>query len=158
MLRLQDNPNLLSDLRAKYSVIMVDEFQESDISHRLLLSYLSSGDFTIFADPDSTIGRFRGADPEGLKSYFNTLKEKGADEVLLIENYRSSAAIVELTKSVAMKFRGRNSVRDVTALRKDESPEVSVLRLQSQSDEASYIAHAFRAPIYITVCLGQRWR
>ena len=145
MLRLQDNPNLLSDLRAKYSVIMVDEFQESDISHRLLLSYLSSEDFTIFADPDSTVGRFRGADPEGLKSYFNTLKEKGADEVLLLENYRSSEAIVELTKSVAMKFRGRNSVRDVTALRKDEGPEVIVLRLQSQADEASYIAHAFRS-------------
>lgn len=145
ILKLQDNPNLLNEVRAKYSVIMIDEFQESDFSHRLLLNLIGGTDLTVFADPDSTVGRFRGADPEGLKNYFSEFKEDGGAEILLLENFRNSVAIVELTKSVAMKFRGRNSTRDMVSVKSGEYPEVSVLRFLSQADEANYIAHAFRS-------------
>lgn len=145
ILQLQDNPKLLSEIRAKYSVIMIDEFQESDFSHRKLLEIIGGPDLTIFADPDSTVGRFRGADPEGLKGYFEDLRGSGSDEILLLENFRSSSAIVELTKSVAMKFRSRNSVRDMVVSRAEELPEVSVLCCLSQADEANYIAHVFRS-------------
>ena len=46
---------------------MVDEFQESDPGQRKLLDLLSGPDLVITYDADSAVGRFRGADPDGLK-------------------------------------------------------------------------------------------
>ena len=51
-----------------FQVIYVDEFQESDRAQRKLLQLLSGPELVIFADPDSAVGRFRGADPDNLIS------------------------------------------------------------------------------------------
>jgi superfamily I DNA/RNA helicase len=45
---------------------MVDEFQESDPAQRELLALLAGNDLIICADADTAVGRFRGADPDGL--------------------------------------------------------------------------------------------
>jgi len=49
-----------------FTIIYVDEFQESDRGQRKLLELLSGPELIIFADPQSAVGRFRGADPENL--------------------------------------------------------------------------------------------
>ena len=65
--RLEDEPLLLARYRERFPTIYVDEFQESDTSHRKLLAKLATNDLTIFADGDSAIGRFRGADPDSMR-------------------------------------------------------------------------------------------
>jgi superfamily I DNA/RNA helicase/RecB family exonuclease len=64
--KLESNQRLLDKYRKMFQVIYVDEFQESDRAQRKLLKLLSSQELVIFADPQSAIGRFRGADPENL--------------------------------------------------------------------------------------------
>jgi superfamily I DNA/RNA helicase/RecB family exonuclease len=64
--KLEANPKLLEKYRKLFEVIYVDEFQESDRAQRKLLQLLSSQELVIFADPDSAVGRFRGADPDNL--------------------------------------------------------------------------------------------
>ena len=64
--KLESNQILLAKYRKLFKVIYVDEFQESDKAQRKLLQLLSGDELVIFADPDSAVGRFRGADPENL--------------------------------------------------------------------------------------------
>ena len=63
---LRANPELLTELRSRFTTIIVDEFQESDPAQRTLLSLLAGPDLVIVADAASAVGRFRGADPEGI--------------------------------------------------------------------------------------------
>ena len=64
--KLESNQRLLDKYRKIFQVIYVDEFQESDRAQRKLLKLLSNQELVIFADPQSAVGRFRGADPENL--------------------------------------------------------------------------------------------
>ena len=66
---LKTRPELLARLRSEFKYILVDEFQESAQSHRDLLDLLHSQELTLFFDSGSTIGAFRGADPDGAKQY-----------------------------------------------------------------------------------------
>jgi superfamily I DNA/RNA helicase len=49
---LRTNPELLAELRARFTTIMVDEFQESDPAQRVLLNLLAGNDLVIVADAD----------------------------------------------------------------------------------------------------------
>ena len=64
--KLEANPKLREKYQKLFPIIYVDEFQESDRGQRKLLELLSGPELIIFADPKSTVGRFRGADPENL--------------------------------------------------------------------------------------------
>ena len=64
--KLERNQKLLDKYRKMFQVIYVDEFQESDRAQRKLLKLLSDHELVIFADPQSAVGRFRGADPDNL--------------------------------------------------------------------------------------------
>jgi superfamily I DNA/RNA helicase/RecB family exonuclease len=67
-IKLENNLKLQQKYQKLFPVIYVDEFQESDRGQRKLLELLSGPELIIFADPQSAVGRFRGADPENLLS------------------------------------------------------------------------------------------
>ena len=142
--QLRSDEKLASAYRNRFSAIYIDEFQESDIAQRQLLSLIAGKDLTLFADSDSAIGRFRGADPEGITEFADSI---GATSILLEENFRSSAAINELTADVASRFRVRSvSRKKVGELPEGEAREAAIdaVKLANSSDCANYIAHAFR--------------
>jgi len=56
-------------VRDQFDVVLIDQFEESDPSHRRLIKALSPRAFMIFSDQGSTVSRFRGADPEGLEDF-----------------------------------------------------------------------------------------
>ena len=64
--KLESQPKLIQKYKKLFKVIYVDEFEESDRAQRKLLKLLSSDELVIFADPNSAVGRFRGADPDNL--------------------------------------------------------------------------------------------
>jgi superfamily I DNA/RNA helicase/RecB family exonuclease len=66
--KLESNQRLLQKYQKLFQIIYVDEFQESDRAQRKLLQLLSGPELVVFADPDSAVGRFRGADPDNLIS------------------------------------------------------------------------------------------
>jgi superfamily I DNA/RNA helicase/RecB family exonuclease len=77
--KLESNPDLLDKYRKLFQVIYVDEFQESDRAQRKLLQLLSGQELVIFADPQSAVGRFRGADPDNLLS---DLEQAGFKQII----------------------------------------------------------------------------
>jgi superfamily I DNA/RNA helicase/RecB family exonuclease len=143
---LKEYPSIATDLRARFTTILVDEFQESDPAQRKLLRELASNDVLIFADGDSAIGRFRGADPDQLDGELEHFRNRGS-QVVLRENFRSVPAVFEIARTVAGEFRGSAPQRDGTcsvAPTQNEHDPVIVGRFRSLSEEAQFIAYQFR--------------
>jgi superfamily I DNA/RNA helicase len=140
---LQEDSARLAHFRKRFTTIVVDEFQESDRSHRKLLELLAPDDLLIFADPDSAIGRFRGADPDSLINY---LSEKITQNVALTEDFRGAPEINGVVNEIAAgftqssKFRTRTSTESST-----DSTAVRIAKLSSPGESATYIAHSLRS-------------
>lgn len=143
---LKDNPSIADDLRARFTAILVDEFQESDPAQRKLLRELAGNDIVICADADSAIGRFRGADPDQLDLELDHYSNRGS-QIVLREIFRSVPAVFEIGLEVAGEFRGSAPQRvrtcSVATSESDRDP-VIVGRFRSQSEEAQFIAYQFR--------------
>jgi superfamily I DNA/RNA helicase/RecB family exonuclease len=144
---LQKNEKLRSQLQARFATIMVDEFQESDPAQRKLLDLLSGPDLVITYDADSSVGRFRGADPDGLKQVVDSYLEKGATQILLQNSYRTRPEIFEIGQKVTSAFRAPSITRTRTCTYSAKPAldnPFTTARLNSQSEEAQYIAYLFK--------------
>jgi len=162
---------LHQELRDKYKVILVDEYQESDPAHRALIKLISAQELTLFADPDSAVGRFRGADPEGVSRAADSFADSNgnpAKTIYLLKNYRSSVELNDLTVSIAKSFRysriinhrericasenSKEIVRNTEGTEgtegtvdKHENGEILTARLETAHEEARFIAHHFHS-------------
>ena len=140
---LEHDESRLSHFRSRFKTIVVDEFQESDASQRKLLQLLAPLDLMIFADPDSAIGRFRGADPDSLVRHLATLQ---AQQVVLTHDFRSAPAISSLIDEVASRFHTRSAGRLRVATKTQSSIKpITMAKLSSQSESANFIAHQLRS-------------
>ena len=140
---LEQDENRLTYFRNRFRTIVIDEFQESDASQRKLLQLLAPPDLLIFADPDSAIGRFRGADPDSLVRYLAALR---MPHVLLSDDLRSAPAISSLISEVASRFHTRSAGRQRITIKTELTLEPIVLaKLSSQSESANFIAHQLRS-------------
>ena len=140
-LHLHNNPDVLAKLRARFSTIMVDEFQESDPAQRALLAMLVGADVIICGDADSAVGRFRGADPDGLAAALDPYR---AHEIVLTTVYRSGSEIFEVGHAYVQSFRGSPITRK-RSCGNENSGAVAVHRFRSGAEEAAFIAHQFRS-------------
>lgn len=107
---LENSSDLRRKLSSAFDHILIDECEESDPSHRRLLSAMAPEGFSIYYDVKSSASRFRGADPEGLESYLETLK---AESFTLSKIFRQPATILlsehssiaEQARYIATEFR-----------------------------------------------------
>ncbi len=142
--RLQNNPELLGELRTQFTTLMVDEFQESNPAQRKLLKLIAENDLLIAADPNSAVGRFRGADPDGLMA---ELDSYNAREIILKTSFRSSPSLARLSEDFARKkFSNTKTIdRKPDEKREIRRDSVEIHRFRSASEEAAFIAHQFRS-------------
>jgi superfamily I DNA/RNA helicase/RecB family exonuclease len=140
-LHLHNNRDILAKLRARFTTIMVDEFQESDPAQRALLAMLAGNEVIICADADSAVGRFRGADPDGLSPALDPYRAK---EIVLTSVYRSAQAVFAVGHTYVQGLRGAPTTRKRTCANEKEG-EVQVHRFRSAAEEAAFIAHQFRS-------------
>ena len=140
-IHLRNNPDLLDQLRNRFTTIMVDEFQESDPAQRELLALLAGNDVIICADADSAVGRFRGADPDGLAAALDPYRAK---EVVLNRVYRNAQAIFDVGHEYVQGFRGSPVTRKGSCVA-ESGGFVGVHRFRSGAEEAAFIAHQFRS-------------
>ena len=140
-IHLHNNPDVLAALRTRFTTIMVDEFQESDPAQRGLLTMLAGSDVIIAADADSAVGRFRGADPDGLSAALDTYRTK---EIVLNTCFRSASAIFDIGLSFAKNMKGSPVTRK-RICGNENTGQVQVHRFRSGAEEAAFIAHQFRS-------------
>ena len=147
---LRADKKRLQYFRERFTTIVIDEFQESDKSQRELLRILAGSETLIFADPDSAVGRFRGADPDGVVRDLDNLQNFPTAKMLLTKNFRSNADLSTLSDGIASHLHSQSLTRPKVPssfpLRIDPATQaIQLAKLASPSESANYIAHAFRS-------------
>ncbi len=104
---LRDDPGVRAKVRAEYTYIFVDEFQDTDPIQAEIIGYIvsshddcdllaaRSGSLFVVGDPRQSIYRFRRADVELYRSLAGS-----ADQVRLQVNFRSRPGILEMVNSL----------------------------------------------------------
>lgn len=98
----RERENILSKYRSKFKYILVDEFQDTNYTQNVLVNILVLGKskkrgdgpkLTVVGDDDQAIYKFRGAAISNILQFKETYPK--AEEVVLIENYRSRQEILD---------------------------------------------------------------
>lgn len=119
---LQNNKEIRDKYRNRYKYLMVDEFQDTNSRQKKLIYLLAGGNGEILrdkrlfvvGDPKQSIYRFRGADVSVFAEVSRDIEESGGVNVILNDNFRSSADILELCNEVFRDMLGTNAESDVS--------------------------------------------
>lgn len=98
-LRLLRDEKIAREIAAELSVIIVDEFQDSnEIQYEIFRRLSGDGKNLYFVgDVKQSIYRFRGADP---RVFLRLLEDDSFETILLNRNFRSSEAVVEPVNAI----------------------------------------------------------
>jgi DNA helicase-2/ATP-dependent DNA helicase PcrA len=104
---LRKEPDVARRLRERFSVIMVDEYQDANVAQFELLKELCGPDtcVCVVGDDDQSIYRFRGAEVKNILQFPDRFS--GTEIIRLESNYRSTAPILKVASSVVDYNRGR---------------------------------------------------
>ncbi|HHT81601.1 MAG TPA: UvrD-helicase domain-containing protein [Spirochaetales bacterium] len=121
----------------RFQVILVDEYQDSNIAQFELLRRLvgPSCFICVVGDDDQSIYRFRGAEVQNILSFPDIFK--GAKTVKLEQNYRSTQNILDIANTVIQNNKGRHAKRLWTANTKGSKP--NLMYVQDEIDEAQRV-------------------
>ncbi|MHC6204149.1 ATP-dependent helicase [Breznakiellaceae bacterium SP9] len=135
---LQNNPELAGRIRNRFRVILVDEYQDSNVAQAQFLKALYGEDtyLCVVGDDDQSIYRFRGAEVKNILEFPKIFAP--ADIIRLERNYRSTEPIVALAASVV----AHNESRLGKTLRAEKGGgKLPVLCfLSTQDEEVDYCA------------------
>ncbi len=145
---LLKNPEVLKEYQEKFKYIMVDEYQDTNVTQYLLLRLLSQKyrNICCVGDDDQSIYSWRGAEIENILKFNSDFPE--AKTIRLERNYRSTENILTAASAVIR----HNSKRLGKTLRVAEHSPVShcknekikVVSTYSGDDEAKYVAGKIR--------------
>lgn len=144
---LENNEKLLNYYRNRYLHVLVDEYQDTNISQECFLSLLCGKDtsLVVVGDEDQSIYRFRGADVEQILNF----PEKYPDTqiVRLEENYRSTANILNAANAVI----SNNTLRLGKTLfsTKGDGSKVRIVKNDDENEEGDYIVKEIKSCGYI---------
>jgi DNA helicase II / ATP-dependent DNA helicase PcrA len=134
----RDHLDILNKYQHKFKHVMVDEFQDTNVSQYLITKKLSAvnQNICVVGDDAQSIYAFRGADIQNILNF-----ERDYPDLMTIkleENYRSTKAIVAVANSII--------ARNKTQLKKDvftsneEGDQIEIIRASSDNEEGRIIA------------------
>ena len=132
--------HVAQEVHNRFKVIMVDEYQDSNIAqYRMLqtLSGINDGNDSyvcVVGDDDQSIYHFRGAEVQNILSFPE--KFPGTDIIRLEQNYRSTAKILDAASLVVSKNSGRLGKNLIAARGDGKQPVLAFVGDQNQ--EASF--------------------
>ncbi|MET3125582.1 DNA helicase-2/ATP-dependent DNA helicase PcrA [Arcicella rosea] len=140
----RDHPAVLDKYQRKFKYIMVDEFQDTNISQYLIVKKLSelSKNLCVVGDDAQSIYAFRGASIDNIlnleKDYPNMATIK------LEQNYRSTKNIVEAANSIIAK--NKNQLKKKVFTENEVGSLIELIKANSDNEEGRLIAtHLFES-------------
>jgi superfamily I DNA/RNA helicase/RecB family exonuclease len=155
---LAELPEVRRPLRAQYSWVFVDEYQDTDPRQVALLQALAGDGRNLVAvgDPDQSIYAFRGAEVRGILDFpaeFPRLDGRPAEVVALRTTRRFGSRLLRASRSVARSIPTRGAI-DAELFQAFRHPqpvageygagEVDVLRFATPRAETDHIADILR--------------
>ena len=136
----RDFPDVLYKYQHKFQHVMVDEFQDTNVSQYLITRKLSAvhRNIVVVGDDAQSIYAFRGANIENILNF-----EKDFPDVRVIkleQNYRSTSTIVNAANSVIA--RNKSQLEKTTFTSNEEGSLIDVIKAGSDNEEGRLVATA----------------
>ena len=136
----RDHLDVLNKYQQKFKYVMVDEFQDTNLSQYIITKKLAAvhQNICIVGDDAQSIYAFRGAD---IKNILNFEKDYPDLKVIRLEqNYRSTQNIVNAANSIISK--NKNQLPKKVWTSNPTGTLIEVIRASSDNDEGKQIADA----------------
>jgi len=133
----KESEKTLEYYQEQFQYVMVDEYQDTNVSQYRLTKYLAGkyNNICIVGDFSQSIYSFRGADYKNLEKFKNDFPQ--AKVFQLSQNYRSTQTILNAAHSII----SNNNSHPVLKLWTDnkEGDEISIFEADNEHKEAEYI-------------------
>ncbi len=139
---LEKRPKVLAALRAKFTYILVDEFQDTNWAQYELVKKLAapSNNLTVVGDDDQSIYKFRGASLSNILQFETDYPD--CKRVVLTKNYRSGQTILD----AAYKFIQMNNPNRLEG-RASADGSTLVKKLLSERELTGHVQHLHYATL-----------
>ncbi len=151
---LQQNEKVREQMHYRFKVIMVDEYQDSNVAQFSLLQQLA-GEQTyvcVVGDDDQSIYKFRGAEVKNILTFQDHFPNTTI--IKLEKNYRSIAPILQVADDVVQKNIGRLG-KTLSAERKG-GKKPNLVFMETQDVETYFCAHLIQQA-YAKGCPYSDW-
>lgn len=142
-LLLENNENIRRQMHYRFKVIMVDEYQDSNVAQfkllRALVGDVTTGDPTyvcVVGDDDQSIYKFRGAEVQNILSFQEEFE--GTQLIRLERNYRSTSKILFAADKIVSKNEDR--LGKTLIAERGEGKKPVLVFLPNQDEEAKFCA------------------
>jgi DNA helicase-2/ATP-dependent DNA helicase PcrA len=132
------NPGVLEYYQNRYKYIMVDEYQDTNMTQYRLISLLAARhhNLCVVGDDDQSIYKFRGATIENILSFENQFP--GTEVIRLEQNYRSTQNILSAANKVIQNNTARKGKNLWTSA--GDGDKIRVVRARDELEESRMIA------------------
>ena len=136
----RDHPDVLYKYQHKFQHVMVDEFQDTNVSQYLITRKLSAvnRNICIVGDDAQSIYAFRGANIENILNFEKDFPD--VKTIKLEQNYRSTSTIVNAANSVIA--RNKSQLKKETFTVNEEGSLIDVIKAGSDNEEGRLVASA----------------
>jgi len=136
----RDHVDVLNKYQHRFKYVMVDEFQDTNVSQYTITKKLAavSQNIAVVGDDAQSIYAFRGANIDNILNF-----EKDFPELKIIkleQNYRSSQNIVNAANSVIDKNKGQ--IKKTVWTANDEGSKIELIKSVSDNEEGRFVASA----------------
>ena len=134
---LREFPGVRTKYNDRYQHIMVDEFQDTNISQYQLARFLAEShqNICVVGDPDQSIYSWRSADIRNILSFQGDYPQ--AKTIALDQNYRSTANILDAAKNL-ISINGQRIQKDLFT-DNSKGDLVEIREAYDEGEEASFV-------------------
>lgn len=133
---LQKYPEVKAEVRARFTHIMVDEFQDTSLQQYFFLKLIADKNICVVGDDDQSIYSWRGANFENIKMFEADFPEHC--EIKLEQNYRSTETILAAANGVISHNKQRKE-KSLWSGNGSGKP-IEIYIPEDERDEAQFIA------------------
>ncbi|MFW5715358.1 MAG: ATP-dependent helicase [bacterium] len=135
---LRSEPEVLRRIHSRFKVILVDEYQDSNVAQYELLKLLYGPETSlcVVGDDDQSIYRFRGAEVRNIITFPDEFKNTTI--IKLEQNYRSTERILSIASQVVDNNRQRLGKTLWTS--RGQGAKAKIAYLRDHDEEAEYCA------------------
>ena len=137
---LELNPDVAEHLRFRYTHIMIDEYQDTNILQERIIELINPENLAVVGDDCQSLYGFRGAEVHNI---INFPKKFNAREIKLEKNYRSNQEILDLSNSMMETYSVEGSPKWLNAIHENGIKPV-LYRAADEFDEANYVMDIIR--------------
>lgn len=136
----QEHPDVLNKYQQRFHYVMIDEFQDTNISQYLIAKRLASvrQNICVVGDDAQSIYAFRGADIQNILNFERDYPE--LKTIRLEQNYRSTKTIVNAANSVIHKNTAQLKKNVWTD--NQEGELIELIKATSDNEEGKLVASA----------------